>query len=93
LFIALEAKAMKKLVLGLTITLAVVSLNCAIMPLVNSGYVVTRDDRKIEFRDSRFVDGEKTIYVFDKYSTHTFMKRDLKEIHILFEDKDILFAK
>jgi hypothetical protein len=89
-FIAKEA-AMKNLLIVLFFMVITLSLNCAVLPKVNSGYLITKDLQKIEFKDSRIVDEDTSIHIFDQYSTHTVMKRDLKEVHLIFDDKDYLF--
>jgi len=82
---------MKKLFLGLIIGLSLLVLNCSMMPRMNSGYVITKDNQKIELGNSRLYDDDNCIYIYEKYSTHTFMKRDLKELYMNFNDKDYVF--
>jgi hypothetical protein len=83
---------MKKLFLSLIISL--IFLNCAsLMPLANSGYIVTKDNQKIEFQNARLWDDGNLIIINSKYSIHNFMKRDIKELHLNFNDKDYVFNR
>ncbi len=77
---------MKKLFLSLIISL--IFLSCAsVMPLSNSGYIMTKDNQKIEFTNCRVWDDKDSIII----SGRSYMKRDLKELHMIFNDKDYIF--
>ncbi len=80
---------MKKLFLSLLI---VPFIACAsFMPKADTGYVITKDGQKIEFQNARMYDDQNSIFISDKYSTHTIMKRDIKTLHFEFNDKDYIF--
>jgi hypothetical protein len=82
---------MKKITLSL-IFLSLFFLNCrSLMPTADTGYVITKDKKVIEFQNARMYDDGNAIYIIDKYSTHTLMKRDIKEIHMIFNNKDYVF--
>ncbi|MBN2401979.1 MAG: hypothetical protein JXN64_06245 [Spirochaetes bacterium] len=76
---------MKKLVV---ILISGLIFSCtSVMPRANSGYVITKDNQKIEFKDVRLWDDKDSIFV----AGHYIMKRDIKEIHLEFGEKDYIF--